>query len=71
MKKSLVNLSVILVILPVSFGSSEKLACNKSKHESVKKSEVKHQNIEEKTQENDSEKNNKNTYRMNCMEIVS
>ncbi len=70
MKKTLFNLSVILVILPVSFGSSGKMSCNNSKCKSDKKSEVKHQDNEDKDKGSNSKQIKENTFRMNCMEIV-
>ena len=70
MKKTLFNLSVILVILPVSFGSSGKMSCNKSKCKSDKKSEVKHQDTEDEDKDSASNKIKENTFRMNCIGIV-
>ena len=70
MKKTLFNLSVILLILPVSFGSSGKMSCNSSKCKSDKKSEVKHQDTKDKDIDSDSKKVNENTFRMNCIGIV-
>ena len=72
MKKTLFNLSVILVILPVSFGSSGKMSCNNSKCKSEKKSEAKHQDTDDKNKDKDSDyqKIKENTFRMNCLGIV-
>ncbi len=41
MNKTILKLSVILVILPFSFGNSGKTGCNKSKQKSDNKTEIK------------------------------
>ncbi len=70
MKKTLYNLSVILVILPVSFGGSEKMGCNNSKCKSEKKTEVKHQDTDDKSKDSDLKKDKKNTFHMNSIGVV-
>lgn len=64
MKRTLFNLSVILIILPVSLGSSDNAGCNKAKHTSDKETEIKQKNPEELSKESKFEDLKKCTFHL-------